>query len=111
MIDTQRTYAYDQIFLCWRLPQHSPAAWHYTVEFRRAEPKGKALKLWQRREEVRGTSAIVEYVDTDSVYVLRVRGYNKAGFGDYSEDIYLRTPPAPGKPFSPFPLCLGKTPV
>ncbi|XP_026548427.1 tripartite motif-containing protein 46-like, partial [Notechis scutatus] len=95
VIDTQRTYAYDQIFLCWRLPQHSPAAWHYTVEFRRAEPKGKALKLWQRREEVRGTSAIVEYVDTDSVYVLRVRGYNKAGFGDYSEDIYLRTPPAP----------------
>ncbi|XP_070806743.1 tripartite motif-containing protein 46 isoform X1 [Pituophis catenifer annectens] len=95
VIDTQRTYAYDQIFLCWRLPQHSPAAWHYTVEFRRAEPKGKALKLWQRREEVRGTSAVVEYVDTDSVYVLRVRGYNKAGFGDYSEDIYLRTPPAP----------------
>ncbi|XP_053224399.1 tripartite motif-containing protein 46 isoform X1 [Podarcis raffonei] len=95
VIDTQRTYAYDQIFLCWRLPQHSPSAWHYTVEFRRAEPKGKALKLWQRREEVRGTSAMVEYLDTDCVYVLRVKGYNKAGFGDYSEDIYLHTPPAP----------------
>ncbi|XP_009885031.1 PREDICTED: tripartite motif-containing protein 46 [Charadrius vociferus] len=42
-----------------------------------------------------GTSALVEYLDTDSVYVLRVKGCNKAGFGEYSEDIYLHTPPAP----------------
>uniref|UniRef100_A0A8C0ULF3 Tripartite motif containing 46 n=1 Tax=Cyanistes caeruleus TaxID=156563 RepID=A0A8C0ULF3_CYACU len=95
VIDTQRTYTYDQIFLCWRLPQHSPPAWHYTVEFRKTDAKAKGLKLWQRREEVRGTCALVEYLDTDSVYVLRVKGYNKAGFGDYSEDIYLHTPPAP----------------
>uniref|UniRef100_A0A8C3XUT0 Tripartite motif containing 46 n=1 Tax=Chelydra serpentina TaxID=8475 RepID=A0A8C3XUT0_CHESE len=95
VIDTQRTYAYDQIFLCWRLPQHSPPAWHFTVEYRKSEAKGKALKLWQRHEEVRGTSALVEYLDTDSVYVLRVKGCNKAGFGEYSEDIYLHTPPAP----------------
>ncbi|KAM6190280.1 tripartite motif-containing protein 46 isoform 1-T1 [Sarcoramphus papa] len=95
VIDTQRTYAYDQIFLCWRLPQHSPSAWHYTVEYRKTDAKAKGLKLWQRREEVRGTSALVEYLDTDSVYVLRVKGCNKAGFGEYSEDIYLHTPPAP----------------
>ncbi|KAM9368479.1 tripartite motif-containing protein 46 isoform 1-T1 [Phaethornis superciliosus] len=95
VIDTQRTYAYDQIFLCWRLPQHSPPAWHYTVEYRKTDAKAKGLKLWQRREEVRGTSALVEYLDTDSVYVLRVKGCNKAGFGEYSEDIYLHTPPAP----------------
>uniref|UniRef100_A0A8C3K2K1 Tripartite motif containing 46 n=1 Tax=Calidris pygmaea TaxID=425635 RepID=A0A8C3K2K1_9CHAR len=95
VIDTQRTYAYDQIFLCWRLPQHSPPAWHYTVEYRKTDTKAKGLKLWQRREEVRGTSALVEYLDTDSVYVLRVKGCNKAGFGEYSEDIYLHTPPAP----------------
>uniref|UniRef100_A0A8D0GDY4 Tripartite motif containing 46 n=1 Tax=Sphenodon punctatus TaxID=8508 RepID=A0A8D0GDY4_SPHPU len=95
VIDTQRTYAYDQIFLCWRLPQHSPPAWHFTVEFRRTDTKAKTLKLWQRREEVRGTSAFVEYLDTDCVYVLRVKGCNKAGFGEYSEDIYLHTPPAP----------------
>ncbi|EMP28237.1 Tripartite motif-containing protein 46 [Chelonia mydas] len=95
VIDTQRTYAYDQIFLCWRLPQLSPPAWHFTVEYRKSDAKAKALKLWQRREEVRGTSALVEYLDTDSVYVLRVKGCNKAGFGEYSEDIYLHTPPAP----------------
>ncbi|XP_062821043.1 tripartite motif-containing protein 46 isoform X1 [Anolis carolinensis] len=98
VIDTQRTYAYDQIFLSWRLPQHSPPAWHYAVEFRRAEPKGKALKLWQRREEVRGTSAAVEVLEAGglgAVYVLRVRGCNKAGFGEYSEEVYLHTPPAP----------------
>uniref|UniRef100_A0A8C0FXW9 Tripartite motif containing 46 n=1 Tax=Chelonoidis abingdonii TaxID=106734 RepID=A0A8C0FXW9_CHEAB len=95
VIDTQRTYAYDQIFLCWRLPQHSPPAWHFTVEYRKSDTKAKALKLWQRCEEVRGTSALVEYLDTDSVYVLRVKGCNKAGFGEYSEDIYLHTPPAP----------------
>uniref|UniRef100_A0A8B9Z9D9 Tripartite motif containing 46 n=1 Tax=Buteo japonicus TaxID=224669 RepID=A0A8B9Z9D9_9AVES len=92
---TWRTYAYDQIFLCWRLPQHSPPAWHYTVEYRKTDTKAKGLKLWQRREEVHGTSALVEYLDTDSVYVLRVKGCNKAGFGEYSEDIYLHTPPAP----------------
>ena len=97
VIDTQRTYAYDQIFLCWRLPQHSPPAWHYTVECRKTDTKAKGLKLWQRREEVHGTSALVEYLDTDSVYVLRVKGCNKAGFGEYSEDIYLHTPPAPGE--------------
>uniref|UniRef100_A0A8C4WFZ2 Tripartite motif-containing protein 46-like n=1 Tax=Gopherus evgoodei TaxID=1825980 RepID=A0A8C4WFZ2_9SAUR len=95
VIDTQRTYAYDQIFLCWRLPQHSPPAWHFTVEYRKSDTKAKALKLWQRCEEVRGTSALVEYLDMDSVYVLRVKGCNKAGFGEYSEDIYLHTPPAP----------------
>lgn len=67
------------------------------MEFRKTDAKAKGLKLWQRREEVRGTCALVEYLDTDSVYVLRVKGYNKAGFGDYSEDIYLHTPPAPGE--------------
>lgn len=42
-------------------------------------------------------STILEGPEIDSVYVLRVRGYNKAGYGEYSEDIYLHTPPAPGK--------------
>uniref|UniRef100_K7FWW2 Midline-1 COS domain-containing protein n=1 Tax=Pelodiscus sinensis TaxID=13735 RepID=K7FWW2_PELSI len=91
VIDTQRTYAYDQIFLCWRLPQSSPPAWHFTVEYRKSDAKAKALRLWQ------------EYLDTDSVYVLRVKGYNKAGFGEYSEEIYLHTPPAPGEGELPAP--------
>ncbi|XP_069805442.1 tripartite motif-containing protein 46 isoform X1 [Dendropsophus ebraccatus] len=95
VIDTQRTYAYDQIFLSWRLPQDSAPAWHYTIEYRRIDPKHKTLKLWQRREEVWNLSTILEGPDIDSVYVLRVRGYNKAGYGEYSEDIYLQTPPAP----------------
>ncbi|CAH2327537.1 tripartite motif-containing 46 [Pelobates cultripes] len=94
VIDTQRTYAYDQIFLSWRLPQDSAPAWHYTVEYRKTDPKHKGLKLWQRREEVWGLSTVLEGPDIDSVYVLRVRGYNKAGYGEYSEDIYLHTPPA-----------------
>lgn len=98
VIDTQRTFAYDQIFLCWRLPPHSPPAWHYTVEFRRTDvPAQPGPTRWQRREEVRGTSALLENPDTGSVYVLRVRGCNKAGYGEYSEDVHLRTPPAPGE--------------
>lgn len=98
VIDTQRTFAYDQIFLCWRLPPHSPPAWHYTVEFRRTDvPAQPGPTRWQRREEVRGTSALLENPDTGSVYVLRVRGCNKAGYGEYSEDVHLHTPPAPGK--------------
>uniref|UniRef100_H3AHM3 Tripartite motif containing 46 n=1 Tax=Latimeria chalumnae TaxID=7897 RepID=H3AHM3_LATCH len=95
VIDTQRTYAYDQIFLCWRLPQESPLAWHYTVEYRKTDHKSKVPKVWQRLEEVRGTGTVVEHLDMDSVYVLRVKGANKAGFGEYSEEIYLHTPPAP----------------
>ncbi|XP_071988037.1 tripartite motif-containing protein 46 isoform X2 [Engystomops pustulosus] len=95
VIDTQRTYAYDQIYLSWRLPQDSAPAWHYTIEYRKIDPKHKTLKLWQRREEVWSLSTILEGPDIDSVYVLRVRGYNKAGYGEYSEDIYLHTPPAP----------------
>ncbi|XP_048213499.1 tripartite motif-containing protein 46 [Perognathus longimembris pacificus] len=96
VIDTQRTFAYDQIFLCWRLPPHSPPAWHYTVEFRRTDvPAQPGPARWQRREEVRGTSALLENPDTGSVYVLRVRGCNKAGYGEYSEDVHLHTPPAP----------------
>uniref|UniRef100_A0A4X1W0V2 Tripartite motif containing 46 n=1 Tax=Sus scrofa TaxID=9823 RepID=A0A4X1W0V2_PIG len=95
VIDTQRTFAYDQIFLCWRLP-HSPPAWHYTIEFRRTDvPAQPGPTRWQRREEVRGTSALLENPDTGSVYVLRVRGCNKAGYGEYSEDVHLHTPPAP----------------
>jgi hypothetical protein len=95
VIDTQRTFAYDQIFLCWRLPPHSPPAWHYTVEFRRTDvPAQPGPTRWQRREEVRGTSALLENPDTGSVYVLRVRGCNKAGYGEYSEDVHLHTPPA-----------------
>lgn len=98
VIDTQRTFAYDQIFLCWRLPPHSPPAWHYTVEFRRTDvPAQPGPARWQRREEVRGTSALLENPDTGSVYVLRVRGCNKAGYGEYSEDVHLHTPPAPGE--------------
>lgn len=98
VIDTQRTFAYDQIFLCWRLPPHSPPAWHYTVEFRRTDvPAQPGPTRWQRREEVRGTSALLENPDTGSVYVLRVRGCNKAGYGEYSEDVHLHTPPAPGE--------------
>uniref|UniRef100_A0A673IZH6 Tripartite motif-containing protein 46-like n=1 Tax=Sinocyclocheilus rhinocerous TaxID=307959 RepID=A0A673IZH6_9TELE len=87
VIDTQRTLAYDQLFLCWRSPQDSTPAWHYSVEFRRWG--------WQRLEEVTGTCAVIDRLEMDSVYVLRVRGCNKAGFGEYSEEVYLHTPPAP----------------
>ncbi|XP_070292187.1 tripartite motif-containing protein 46 isoform X1 [Salvelinus sp. IW2-2015] len=108
VIDTQKTLAYDQLFLCWRLPQESAPAWHFSVEFRRrgVVPGGGARggiqgRLaaarwgWQRLEEVGGTSAVIDRLEMDSVYVLRVRGCNKAGFGEYSEEVYLHTPPAP----------------
>uniref|UniRef100_A0A3B4TPL5 Tripartite motif containing 46 n=1 Tax=Seriola dumerili TaxID=41447 RepID=A0A3B4TPL5_SERDU len=35
VIDTQKTLAYDQLFLCWRLPQDSAPAWHFSVEYQR----------------------------------------------------------------------------
>ncbi|XP_023662053.1 tripartite motif-containing protein 46 isoform X2 [Paramormyrops kingsleyae] len=111
VIDTQRTLAYDQLFLCWRLPQDSAPAWHFTVEFRRREgghggvwggarvgvggAGGGGHWGWQRLEEVTGTSVVIERLEMDCVYVLRVRGCNKAGFGEYSEEVYLHTPPAP----------------
>lgn len=40
---------------------------------------------------------MVDRLQMDSVYVLRVRGCNKAGFGEYSEEVYLHTPPASGE--------------
>ncbi|KAM6958979.1 tripartite motif-containing 46b [Aplochiton taeniatus] len=108
VIDTQRTLAYDQLFLCWRLPQDSAPAWHFSVEYRRrgVVPGGGARGGmrgglaaarwgWQRLEEVSGSSAVIDRLEMDSVYVLRVRGCNKAGFGEYSEEVYLHTPPAP----------------
>ncbi|XP_060949154.1 tripartite motif-containing 46b [Limanda limanda] len=108
VIDTQRTLAYDQLFLCWRLPQDSAPAWHFSVEYRRrgVVPGGAsrggirgglsaARWGWQRMDEVSGTSAVIDRLEMDSVYVLRVRGCNKAGYGEYSEEVYLHTPPAP----------------
>uniref|UniRef100_A0A672QRL3 Tripartite motif containing 46 n=1 Tax=Sinocyclocheilus grahami TaxID=75366 RepID=A0A672QRL3_SINGR len=57
---------------------------------------GGAGALWGRRlDDVGGTSAVIDKLEMDSVYVLRVRGCNKAGFGEYSEEVYLHTPPAP----------------
>nr|XP_020493116.1 tripartite motif-containing protein 46-like [Labrus bergylta] len=110
VIDTQKTLAYDQLFLCWRLPQDSAPAWHFSVEYQRraggAAPtwggirSPNAATSWLRLDEVRGTSAVVDRLQMDSVYVLRVRGCNKAGFGEYSEDVYLQTPPAPVLSFS-----------
>ncbi|KAM3872794.1 tripartite motif-containing protein 46 [Diretmus argenteus] len=110
VIDTQKTLAYDQLFLCWRLPQDSTAAWHFSVEFqRRSGATGAtwggtrspdAAMSWQRLDEVGGTSAVIDRLEMDSVYVLRVRGCNKAGFGEYSEEVYLHTPPAPVLGFS-----------
>uniref|UniRef100_A0A3Q2XMQ0 Tripartite motif containing 46 n=1 Tax=Hippocampus comes TaxID=109280 RepID=A0A3Q2XMQ0_HIPCM len=110
VIDTQKTLAYDQLFLCWRLPQDSAPAWHFSVEYRRRTGASgdtwggtrspNASTTWQRLDEVRGTSAIVDQLQIDSVYVMRVRGCNKAGFGDYSEEVYLHTPPAPVLSFS-----------
>lgn len=107
VIDTQKTLAYDQLFLCWRLPQDSAPAWHFSVEHQqRAGGAGatwggtrspNSSTAWQRLDEVRGTSAVVDRLRMDSVYVLRVRGCNKAGFGEYSEEVYLHTPPAPGE--------------
>ncbi|KAI1901512.1 hypothetical protein AGOR_G00035190 [Albula goreensis] len=112
VIDTQRTLAYDQLFLCWRLPQDSAPAWHFSVEFRRRGGGLAGIRsmfrggagmgagagghwVWHRLEEVGGTCAVIERLEMDSVYVLRVRGCNKAGFGEYSEEVYLHTPPAP----------------
>ncbi|XP_075321671.1 tripartite motif-containing protein 46 isoform X1 [Odontesthes bonariensis] len=110
VIDTQKTLAYDQLFLCWRLPQDSAQAWHFSVEYqRRAGGAGAAWggtsspnssTPWQRLNEVKGTSAVIDRLQMDSVYVLRVRGCNKAGFGEYSEEVYLHTPPAPVLSFS-----------
>uniref|UniRef100_A0A671W999 Tripartite motif containing 46 n=1 Tax=Sparus aurata TaxID=8175 RepID=A0A671W999_SPAAU len=110
VIDTQKTLAYDQLFLCWRLPQDSAPAWHFSVEYQRraggaAATWGgvrspNAATAWLRLDEVRGTSAVVDRLQIDSVYVLRVRGCNKAGYGEYSEEVYLHTPPAPVLSFS-----------
>lgn len=110
VIDTQRSLAYDQLFLCWRLPPESAPAWHFSVEYRRrgVVPGGGARGGmrgglaaarwgWQRLDEVNGSSAVIDRLEMDSVYVLRVRGCNKAGYGEYSEEVYLHTPPAPGK--------------
>ncbi|KAK2844609.1 hypothetical protein Q5P01_011268 [Channa striata] len=110
VVDTQKTLAYDQLFLCWRLPHDSAPAWHFSVEYQRRaggagatwggtrSPNSEAV--WQRLDEVRGNSAVVDRLQMDSVYVLRVRGCNKAGFGEFSEEIYLHTPPAPVLSFS-----------
>lgn len=110
VIDTQCTLAYDQLYLCWRLPQNSAPAWHFSVEYRRrgVVPGGAsrggirgglaaARWGWQRMDEMSGTSAVIDRLEMDSVYVLRVRGCNKAGYGEYSEEVYLHTPPAPGE--------------
>ena len=107
VIDTQKTLAYDELFLCWRLPQDSAPAWHFSVEYQRRSGATGATwggvrtpdssATWQRINEVGGTSAVIDRLEMDSVYVLRVRGCNKAGFGEYSEDVYLHTPPAPGE--------------
>ncbi|XP_037532860.1 tripartite motif-containing protein 46 isoform X1 [Nematolebias whitei] len=110
VIDTQKTLAYDQLFLCWRLPQDSAPAWHFSVEYQRRAGGAGAVwggagspsssTPWQHLNEVKGTSAVIERLQMDSVYVLRVRGCNKAGFGEYSEEVYLHTPPAPVLSFS-----------
>uniref|UniRef100_A0A3P8QFA7 Tripartite motif containing 46a n=1 Tax=Astatotilapia calliptera TaxID=8154 RepID=A0A3P8QFA7_ASTCA len=110
VIDTQKTLAYDQLFLCWRLPQDSVPAWHFSVEYQRRAGGAAATwggirspnsaTAWLRIDEVKGTSAVVARLQMDSVYVLRVRGCNKAGFGEYSEEVYLHTPPAPVLSFS-----------
>ncbi|KAM6968181.1 tripartite motif-containing protein 46 [Aplochiton taeniatus] len=107
VIDTQKTLAYDQLFLCWRLPQDSAPAWHFSVEYQRragavwgGARSPNTPMVWQRLDEASGTSAVVDRLEMDSVYVLRVRGCNKAGFGEYSEEVYLHTPPAPVLSFS-----------
>ncbi|KAG5270855.1 hypothetical protein AALO_G00173050 [Alosa alosa] len=114
VIDTQKTLAYDQLYLCWRLPQDSAPAWHYSVEYQRrvggagsvwggvrTEGKGpNSTGGWLRMDDVSGMCAVIDRLEMDSVYVLRVRGCNKAGFGDYSEEVYLHTPPAPVLAFS-----------
>ncbi|XP_028281631.1 tripartite motif-containing protein 46 [Parambassis ranga] len=111
VIDTQKTLAYDQLFLCWRLPQDSAQAWYFSVEYQRRAGGAAAMwggtrspnasMVWQRLDEVKGTSAVIDRLQMDSVYVLRVRGCNKAGFGEYSEEVYLHTPPAPVSTQSP----------
>ena len=55
-------------------------------------------------EDVGGTSAVIDRLEMDSVFVLRVRGCNKAGFGEYSEEVYLHTPPAPGETRTGVPI-------
>uniref|UniRef100_A0A672F7C7 Tripartite motif containing 46a n=1 Tax=Salarias fasciatus TaxID=181472 RepID=A0A672F7C7_SALFA len=110
VIDTQKTLAYDQLFLCWRLPQDSAPAWHFSVEYQRRAGGAAATwggagsptssTAWQRQDDVKGTSAVIDRLQMDSVYVLRVRGCNKAGFGEYSEEVFLHTPPAPVLSFS-----------
>uniref|UniRef100_A0A671QKW8 Tripartite motif containing 46a n=1 Tax=Sinocyclocheilus anshuiensis TaxID=1608454 RepID=A0A671QKW8_9TELE len=98
VIDTQKTLAYDQLYLCWRLPQDSAPAWHYSVEYQRkvgSSGSNGTHCSWQHLDDVGGTSAVIDKLEMDSVYVLRVRGCNKAGFGEYSEEVYLHTPPAP----------------
>ena len=107
VIDTQKTLAYDQLFLCWRLPLDSAPAWHFSVEYQRrtgvvgtmwgGTRSPNVANAWQRLDDVGGTSAVIDRLEMDSVYVLRVRGCNKAGFGDHSEEVYLHTPPAPGE--------------
>uniref|UniRef100_A0A667ZIE3 Tripartite motif containing 46 n=1 Tax=Myripristis murdjan TaxID=586833 RepID=A0A667ZIE3_9TELE len=66
-------------------------------DMKEVERTGVIGAMW---DDVGGTNAVIDRLEMDSVYVLRVRGCNKAGFGEYSEEVYLHTPPAPVLSFS-----------
>ncbi|XP_067839073.1 E3 ubiquitin-protein ligase TRIM36 isoform X2 [Heptranchias perlo] len=93
VIDQKQSRLYDEGIICWQQPKGTPPVDHYKLEYRRLDQEEDCV--WESAEDVRSTSKVISNLDTNSIYLFRVKGCKNFTYSDYSKEVAFHTPAAP----------------
>ncbi|CAN0267216.1 unnamed protein product [Lampetra fluviatilis] len=97
-LDPRRCFVYSRLALCWALPRGCPPVRSYHLEFRPLAPDGSGTAGNGVANPLLGgggAGAVAAALEEGAAYAVRVRGANEVGAGAWSDEVVVRTPPAP----------------
>ncbi|KFW95591.1 E3 ubiquitin-protein ligase TRIM36, partial [Phalacrocorax carbo] len=97
-INEEQSRIYNKALISWECPGKTDSADTYVLEYHKLNREEESA-TWQEIQ-VCSKSKVISDLDDDSSYAFRVRGYKGSICSPWSQEVILRTPPAPGTGFS-----------
>ncbi|KAM6036004.1 E3 ubiquitin-protein ligase TRIM36 isoform 5-T5 [Theristicus caerulescens] len=92
-INEEQSRMYNKALISWECPGKTDSADIYVLEYRKLNREEESA-TWQKIE-VCSKSKVISDLDDNSSYAFRVRGYKGSICSPWSQEVILRTPPAP----------------
>nr|XP_009511540.1 PREDICTED: E3 ubiquitin-protein ligase TRIM36 [Phalacrocorax carbo] len=92
-INEEQSRIYNKALISWECPGKTDSADTYVLEYHKLNREEESA-TWQEIQ-VCSKSKVISDLDDDSSYAFRVRGYKGSICSPWSQEVILRTPPAP----------------